>query len=110
LVAKVPHLVKIVEAPKQPAWKLVPEYTIHPPAAEPAKPAETAPETPAVETAKIEAPALPDAAAPSPAQEFGDAAEDATAAKSGIERHAPIARSAQEHSKPRDPSGEGGEP
>jgi large subunit ribosomal protein L30 len=33
LVASVPHLVKIVEAPKTPAWKLVPEYTIHAPAA-----------------------------------------------------------------------------
>lgn len=52
LVAKVPHLVKIVEAPKQPAWKLVPEYTIHPPA----KSADTAQETPEVELEKIEAP------------------------------------------------------
>jgi len=52
IVAKVPHLVKIVEAPKQHAWKLVPEYTIH----APAKSADTAQETPAVESEKIEAP------------------------------------------------------
>ena len=52
IVAKVPHLVKIVEASRTPAWKLVPEYTIH----APAKPADTAQETPAVESEKIEAP------------------------------------------------------
>jgi large subunit ribosomal protein L30 len=110
LVAKVPHLVTIVEAPKTPAWKLVPEYTIHAPAAAPAKPVETPGESPAVEAEKIEAPALPVAPASSPAEELGDAAEDATTAKSGIQRHAEIARSAQEDSKPADPSGEGGEP
>ena len=110
LVAKVPHLVTIVEAPKTPAWKLVPEYTIHAPAAAPAKAAETAGESPAVEAEKIEAPALPVTPASSPAEEFGDAAEGATAARSGIERHAEIARSAQEDSKPADPSGEGREP
>ena len=115
LVAKIPHLVKFVETPKTPAWKLVPEYTIHPPAVAPAKPAETPGESPAVEAEKIEAekieaPALPVAPASSPAEELGDAAEDATAAKSGIERHAEIAHSAHEDSKPADPSGEGGEP
>jgi large subunit ribosomal protein L30 len=110
LVASVPHLVTFVEAPKTPAWKLVPEHTIHPPAAAPAKPAETAGESPVVEAEKVEAPALPVAPPSSPAEEFGDAAEDATAAKSGIERHAEIAPSAPEDSKPADPSGEGGEP
>jgi len=113
LVAKVPHLVKFVEAPKEPAWKLVPEYTIHPPAAAPVKPAgpvEPASESPAVQAEKIETPALPVTPASSPAEEFGDAAEDATAPKSGIERHAEIARSAQEDSKPADPGGKGGEP
>jgi len=110
LVAKVPHLVKIVEAPTTPAWKLVPEYTIHPPAAEPAEPAETAPESPAVETVKTEAPAPPVAPVSSPVEEIADAAEDATAAKSGIERHAENLPSAQEDSKVADPSGEGGEP
>ena len=109
LVAKVPHLVKIVEAPKQPAWKLVPEYTIHPPAAEPAKPAETAGEPPAVEAEKIEPPALPVASASSPAEELGEAAEEPPEAKSGIERQAEIADATQEHSKPADSSGEGGE-
>ena len=110
LVAKIPHLVTIVDAPKTPAWKLVPEYTIHPPAAAPAKPAEAAGESPAVETEKIETPALPAAPASSPAEEPGDAAEDATEAKSGIERHAEIASPAPEDSKPADPSGGGGEP
>ena len=110
IVAKIPHLVKIVEALKQPAWKLVPEYTIHPPAAAPAKPAEAAGESTAVEAKKIEAPALPVAPASSPAEEFGDASEDATAAKSGIERHSEVAGPAQENSKLADPSGEGGEP
>jgi len=110
LVAKIPHLVTIVEAPKTPAWKLVPEYTIHPPVAAPAKPAETAGESPAVEAEKIEAPALPVAPASSPAEESGVAAEDATEAKSGIERHAEVASSAPEDSKPADPSGGGGEP
>ena len=52
IVAKIPHLVKIVEAPKQPAWKLVPEYTIH----APAKSAGAAQETPEVESERIEAP------------------------------------------------------
>ena len=111
LVAKVPHLVKIVEAPKQPAWKLVPEYAIHPPAAAPEKPAETAGESASsVEAGKIEAPAPPVAPASISGEEFGVAAADATAAKSGLERHAEIARSAREESKPADPNGEGPEP
>jgi large subunit ribosomal protein L30 len=56
LVAKVPHLVKIVEAASKAAWTLVPEYTIYPPEAAPSKPAETALEAPAEETEKTEAP------------------------------------------------------
>jgi hypothetical protein len=55
LVAKVPHLVKIVEAASRAAWTLVPEYTIYPPEAVLAKPAETPLEAPADETEKTEA-------------------------------------------------------
>jgi len=42
LVAKVPHLVEIVEATPKAAWTLVPEYTIYPPEAVVSKPAGTA--------------------------------------------------------------------
>jgi len=55
LVAKVPHLVKIVAPAPKPAWMQVPEYVIYPPEAKPAKPSETVPETRAVEAEKIEA-------------------------------------------------------
>ena len=55
LVAKVPHLVKIVEATPKAAWTSVPEYTIYAPEAVASKLAETAPETPAEETEKTEA-------------------------------------------------------
>ena len=55
LVAKVPHLVKIVEAASKAAWTSVPEYTIYAPQAVAPKLAETAPETPAEETEKTEA-------------------------------------------------------
>jgi large subunit ribosomal protein L30 len=55
LVAKVPHLVKIVEAASKPAWSAVPEYTIYAPQAVAPKLAETAPETPAKETERTEA-------------------------------------------------------
>ena len=55
LVAKVPHLVKIVEAASKAAWTLVPEYTIYAPEAVASKLAETAPETPAGEIEKTEA-------------------------------------------------------
>jgi large subunit ribosomal protein L30 len=55
LVAKVPHLVKIVEAASKPAWTSVPEYTIYAPEAAPSKAAETTPETPAEEPQKAEA-------------------------------------------------------
>jgi large subunit ribosomal protein L30 len=55
LVAKVPHLVKIVEAASKAAWTSVPEYTIYAPEAVASKLAETAPETPAEETEKTDA-------------------------------------------------------
>jgi len=104
LVAKVPHLVKIVEASKQAAWTLVPEYTIYPPAAAPAERVETAPESPAVETEKPEAPiSAPSAdagAVREPPLPSAEAAGDTATEKSGIERHAEIAGSAQEESKP----------
>jgi len=106
LVAKVPHLVTIVEAPTKPAWKLVPEYTIYPTQAVPSKPDETALESPVAQAEKIEAPAFPVAPVPSPAEESAGGAGDATTVKSGIERHAEIVRSAQEDSQPANPSGE----
>jgi len=55
LVAKVPHLVRIVEAASKPAWTAVPEYTIYAPEAVPSKPAETAREAPADQAGKTEA-------------------------------------------------------
>jgi large subunit ribosomal protein L30 len=59
LVAKVPHLVEIVEAASKAAWTAVPEYTIYAPQAVPSKLAETAPEAAAEETEKAEAPVSP---------------------------------------------------
>jgi large subunit ribosomal protein L30 len=50
LVAKVPHLVRIVEGASKAAWSLVPEYTIYPPEAAPAKPAGTVVEAPEATT------------------------------------------------------------
>jgi large subunit ribosomal protein L30 len=60
LVAKVPHLVKIVEAGSRAAWTLVPEYTIYPPEAAPSKPAETLHDASGNEAEKTEAPATGD--------------------------------------------------
>ena len=60
LVAKVSHLVKIVGATSKAAWTLVPEYTIYPPEAAAAKPAETALEAPADKTERTEGPATRD--------------------------------------------------
>jgi large subunit ribosomal protein L30 len=60
LVAKVPHLVEIVEAGSRAAWTLVPEYTIYPPEAAPSKPAETLHDASGNETEKTEAPATGD--------------------------------------------------
>ncbi len=57
LVAKVPHLVEIVEAASKAAWTLVPEYTIYPPEAVASKPAETILEASVDEAEKTEAPA-----------------------------------------------------
>ena len=59
LVAKVPHLVKIVEAASKPAWTRVPEYTIYPPEAAPAKRAEMTRRAPEEEVEKAEAPVAP---------------------------------------------------
>ena len=56
LVAKVPHLLKIVEAASKPAWTLVPEYTIYPPKAAPAKPSDMTRAAPEEEVEKTEAP------------------------------------------------------
>jgi large subunit ribosomal protein L30 len=72
LVAKVPHLVKIVEAASISAWTLVPEYTIYSPGAVPTKPAETLLEAATNETEKTEAPVAPPLAPlPSQAGESG---------------------------------------
>ena len=72
LVAKVPHLVKIVEGASKPAWALVPEYTIYPPEAAPAKPAEMSREAPEEEVGRAEAPvALPLTPLPSRGGESG---------------------------------------
>jgi large subunit ribosomal protein L30 len=114
LVAKVPHLVEIVEAVSKPAWTFVPEYTIYPPEAVSSKAAETALEAPAVETA-LEAPAAetekaealvsPPRAPHVSLEDEPEAAAtgDVTAlpGKSGIERHAEILRSAQNDSAAR---------
>jgi len=55
LVAKVPHLVKIVETTPQAAWTAVPEYTIYAPQAVPSQSAETAPRAAAEATEGTEA-------------------------------------------------------
>jgi len=49
LVAKVPHLVEIVEASPKAAWTAVPEYAISAPKAAPSKLAEAAPKAAAAE-------------------------------------------------------------
>ena len=98
LVAKVPHLVEIVEAVAKPAWTLVPEYTLYPPEAVSSKPAETAVEASAAETEKVEALVSPPGAPHVSLEDEPEAAAtgDVTAlpGKSGIERHAEILRSA----------------
>jgi len=53
LVAKVPHLLKIVEAASVPAWIVMPEYTISAPEAAPAKQAEAAPKAEVGESEKV---------------------------------------------------------
>ncbi len=84
IVAKVPHFVKIVEAPRTPAWKLVPEYTIH----APAKSADTAQKAPAVESDKIEAPveagaAIPAEPAPTPGEPANTGEEESGSTSAG---------------------------
>jgi large subunit ribosomal protein L30 len=105
LVAKVPHLVKIVEAVSKPAWTSIPEYTIYPPQAVSSKPAETALEAAAAETEKAEALVSPPRAPLVSLEDEPEAAAtgDVTAlpGKSGIERHAEILRSAQNDSAAR---------
>jgi large subunit ribosomal protein L30 len=99
LVAKVPHLVEIVEATSPAAWTLVPEYTIYPPEAAPPKLAEAALEASAEETEKTEAPvSVPLAPLPSQGVEsgVGAATEDATETSDsrGGSRTAPAAQGA----------------
>ena len=77
LVAKVPHLVKIVEAASKAAWTLVPEYTIYPPQALPAKPAETPLEAPAGESDDLAATKISGTADPS-GDESARAGEEAS--------------------------------
>jgi large subunit ribosomal protein L30 len=86
LVAKVPHLVKIVEAAPKPAWTLVPEYTIYAPEAVPSKLAETAPEAPAEETGKTEIGATAGiTSAPAASADEQQPVEAATAAEAATE-------------------------
>ena len=75
LVAKVPHLVRIVEAVPKPAWMSVPEYTIYPRNAVPSDQAGTALEAPADQAGKTEAQVPPPLAPfPSRAGESGSRA------------------------------------
>jgi large subunit ribosomal protein L30 len=86
LVAKVPHLVKIVEAASKAAWTSVPEYTIYAPEAMPSKLAETAPETPAEETGKTEVTATGEVtSAPAASADEQQPVEAATAAEAATE-------------------------
>ena len=99
LVAKVPHLVEIVEAVPKPAWTSVPEFAVYPPEALSSKPAETALEAPAAETENAEALVSPPGAPIVSLEDEPEAAATGDVAaltgKSGIERHAEILRSAQ---------------
>jgi len=97
LVAKVPHLVKIVEAASKPAWTLVPEYTIYPPEAVSSKPAEAALEAPGSETEKTEAAASPPLAPlPSRGGESGVGATGDVMAARAISKQPVEARAAAE--------------
>ena len=88
LVAKVPHLVEIVEAASKPAWTAVPEYTIHAPEPAPSELAETAPEAAAEETEKAEAAAAgPVTGAPAASAAEPQPVEAATAAEAVTETH-----------------------
>jgi len=86
LVAKVPHLVKIVEAVSKPAWTSVPEYTIYPPEAVSSKPAETALEAPEIEEAppaEAAAEVPEDLAAPKASQSATPSGEGSTSTGEG---------------------------
>ena len=100
MVAKVPHLVEIVEAVAKPAWTLVPEYTLYPPEAESSKPAEPALEAPAAETDKAEAlvspPHAPHVSLEDEPEAAGTGDVTALPGQSGIERHAELLRSKQD--------------
>ena len=102
LVAKVPHLVKVVEAASKAAWTLVPEYTIYPPEAVPSKPDETPLEAPAGETEKTEAPATGDVMAARAISK--QPVEAQAAAEAATETSGDLA--ATEVSESADPSGE----
>ena len=105
LVAKVPHLVKIVEAASKAAWTAVPEYTIYAPEAVPSKLAETAPETAAEETEKTEAAATGEVAgAPAAGADEPQPVEAATAAEAATETPGDLA--ATEPRMPADASAE----
>jgi large subunit ribosomal protein L30 len=105
LVAKVPHLVKIVEAASKAAWTSVPEYTIYPPEAVPLKPAEARLEASADETEKSETPAAGDVvAAPVIAAREEQPVEAQAAPEAATETSG--RRKARKGRKPAGPSGE----
>ncbi len=94
LVAKVPHLVKIVEAAPKAAWTAVPEYTIYAPQVVASKAAEPAPGTPADHAGETEAQIpLPLAPLPSPGGESGVGAteEDTGAPEASPAEQQPVA-------------------
>ena len=105
LVAKVPHLVKIVEAASKAAWTLVPEYTIYPPEAVPSKPAGTVLKAPADETGKSEAPATGDVMAARGASADEEQPVGAQAAPEAV-TETPGDLAATKVSESTDPSGE----
>jgi large subunit ribosomal protein L30 len=78
LVAKVPHLVKIVEPASKPAWMSVPEYTIYPPK-EALEPTEAGLEASAIEPENAAAPGDATAAPPHPSDEGPSAGAQAVA-------------------------------
>ncbi len=92
LVAKVPHLVQIVEPAVQPAWMSVPEYTIYPSNAA-LEPSETGLAAPATEAENSGAPApahsldegqrVDEAVAQVPAEEPGVVAKEEERAVTG---------------------------
>jgi large subunit ribosomal protein L30 len=86
LIAKVPHLLRIVKAASKPAWMSAPEYTIYPPQAVPSERAGTAIETSIVETEKGAAPVTEDVkAAPAVSAEEQQPVEAQAAPEAGTE-------------------------